>query len=244
MDEAEEIFFDATCPHCRRTLSFPERTAGIVQDCPLCNEILVVPRDKAAMAGKLPLPIMTSRLRLRPLVLADAGQLAAFICDPALFDYCEQRLTAPEEIEPAIDGPWSNLLTREEGRICLAMEMADQIVGLVWFSYLDHERVQGSVFVVVNPKFQRRGLGGEAVTALLGFGFAGINLHRLVATCDRRNAAACRMLEKAGMRREGEFVQDRLLRGEWVNTVAYAMLDTEFGRPPAVSRVDTSREEV
>jgi RimJ/RimL family protein N-acetyltransferase len=229
MNESEEIFFDATCPHCQHTLAFPERTAGIVQDCPMCNEILVVPRDKSAMAAKLPLPITTSRLQLRLPALADVTQLAAFMCDPAAFGYCEQMVSAPEEIEAAIEGPWSNRLTHE-GTICLVIEMGDQAIGMAWFNYLDQERTQGSVFVVIAPASQRCGLGTEAVRALLGFGFAGINLHRVVVTCDSRNAAACRMLEKTGLRREGEFLQDRLLRGEWTNTVSYAMLDTEFER--------------
>jgi RimJ/RimL family protein N-acetyltransferase len=42
------------------------------------------------------------------------------------------------------------------------------------------------------------------------------------------DVAACGMLHKAGMRREGEGVQNRLLNGEWFNTSWYAILASEF----------------
>ena len=38
----------------------------------------------------------------------------------------------------------------------------------------------------------------------------------------------CRLLEKAGLRREGEFVKSRWLHGEWTSMVWYAMLEEEF----------------
>ena len=231
MDQPEEIFFDTTCPHCRRTLSFPEGAAGTVQDCPMCGEIVVVSRDKTPLAGKLPLPIITSRLRLRPPVVADAPKLEAFMCDPAVFRYWDMEPTAPEDIEPAIAKPWSNRLTQEAGTICLAIETADRVIGLAWFNYAGTERTQGAIYAVIHPEFQRRGYGSEAARALLGFCFTGINLRRVMAACDSRNEAACRMLEKTGMRREGELVQGTLLRGELVNTVLYAMLAPEFHRP-------------
>ena len=44
----------------------------------------------------------------------------------------------------------------------------------------------------------------------------------MAAICDMRNAAGIRLLEKAGLRQEGEFLQDRRVRNEWVDTAYYA----------------------
>ena len=45
------------------------------------------------------------------------------------------------------------------------------------------------------------------------------------------------LFEKLGLRREGEFLNDNMLHGEWVNTVWYAALAEEYGdaeaKPPA-----------
>ena len=72
---------------------------------------------------------------------------------------------------------------------------------------------------------------------MLGFCLEGIKLHRVSASCDSRNVAACRLFEKLGLRREGEFLKDNMLHGEWVNTVWYAALGEEYGdaeaKPPA-----------
>jgi aminoglycoside 6'-N-acetyltransferase len=81
----------------------------------------------------------------------------------------------------------------------------------------------------LNHNFQRKGFASEALEALLGFCFEGIKLHRVSAACDSRNTAACRLFDKIGLRREGEFLKDSLLHGEWVDTVHYAALAGERG---------------
>ena len=67
--------------------------------------------------------------------------------------------------------------------------------------------------------------------ALLTFCFEGLKLHRVTASCGGKNSAACRLLEKAGLRREGESIKDTLFVGEWGNTVWYALLEEEFAEP-------------
>jgi aminoglycoside 6'-N-acetyltransferase len=82
---------------------------------------------------------------------------------------------------------------------------------------------------MVNRQYQRKGFATEAVTAVLNFCFQAAGLHRVAAFCDSRNSAAGRVFEKCGMRREGEFRQDRWVNGEWVNTVWHAMLRADRG---------------
>ena len=53
------------------------------------------------------------------------------------------------------------------------------------------------------------------------------------AACDSRNSAAVKLLENVGLRREGEFVKNSLLHGEWTNTVWYAALREETAQHPA-----------
>jgi aminoglycoside 6'-N-acetyltransferase len=66
------------------------------------------------------------------------------------------------------------------------------------------------------------------VDAALGFCFEGIRLHRVTASCDSRNVAACGLFEKVGMRREGEFVKNRFSNGEWTNSIWFAALGEEY----------------
>lgn len=46
--------------------------------------------------------------------------------------------------------------------------------------------------------------------AVLERAFRIVNVHRVCATCDTRNAGSWRVMEKLGMRREGRFLGDKL----------------------------------
>lgn len=227
-DFLDETFKDSKCPHCQHTLSFPGSCAGTAQECPMCGETVVVPRDDAPVAGKLPVPILTSRLLLRAPAMTDVMDLSAFMSNPDVFSLWDAQVLDSAEIEAAIRERWTNQLTQRAGSLCLAVEHDGQAIGLTWFQYGGEDRLQGWFHAVISPDWQRRGFGTEVAQCMLGFGFQGLNVHRMASSCDGRNTAACRMLEKAGMRREGEFRQDRLVNGVWTDTAYYGLLQEEF----------------
>lgn len=55
----------------------------------------------------------------------------------------------------------------------------------------------------INPEFQSMGYATEAAKALIKFGFEKLNLSVIYATCDTRNNASFRVMEKIGMKRVG-----------------------------------------
>jgi RimJ/RimL family protein N-acetyltransferase len=62
----------------------------------------------------------------------------------------------------------------------------------------------------------------------LAYAFRGLRSRRMVADCDARNLQARGLLLKAGLRQEAEFIQDRFSKGQWVNTVGFALLKQEY----------------
>ena len=68
-------FVDCSCPHCRGALSFVRAQAGTVQQCPQCSESVLVPAGGEPAGAKLPLPVTTPHLRLRPLRDGDEEDL-------------------------------------------------------------------------------------------------------------------------------------------------------------------------
>ena len=62
---------------------------------------------------------------------------------------------------------------------------------------------------------------------LAGFAFATYPLHRISASADPRNAASCRVLEKAGFTREAHFRQSEWFKGAWADDVVYARLRSD-----------------
>jgi [ribosomal protein S5]-alanine N-acetyltransferase len=227
----EESFIDFKCPHCGTGVSFPQDTAGFVQACPDCYESLIVPDDGSQIGKSIPLPINTSRLTIRRFAPGDWKDLMELMADEELFRYTEGRPLEEEEILRWLESDNHIKLTTPNQTFCLAIEEKEQakLIGYIALMITDPHRLQARVNVYLNHNFQRKGFALEALQALLGFCFEGIKLHRVSAACDSRNTAACRLFDRAGLRREGEFLRDNLLHGEWVNTVWYAALAEEHG---------------
>ena len=81
-------------------------------------------------------------------------------------------------------------------------------------------------YTIARP-WWNRGLATEAVLALVDYAFASFPLHRITASADPRNAASCRVLEKAGFVKEGHFRQSEWFKGAWVDDMLYARLRDE-----------------
>ena len=72
------------------------------------------------------------------------------------------------------------------------------------------------------------GYATEAAKALAASGFGQLGMHRIYAHCDVDNVASARVLEKAGMQREGLLRQHMLIRGRWRDSYLYAALEDEW----------------
>jgi RimJ/RimL family protein N-acetyltransferase len=72
------------------------------------------------------------------------------------------------------------------------------------------------------------GLGDEVVRGLLSLAFGAVNAHRVYGLVDPENDASRRLLERIGFRLEGRLVRDSLIRGEWRDSLIYALLAEEW----------------
>lgn len=235
--KTDENFIDCKCPGCGEAVSFRQDSVGGVEKCPNCTEDLVVPVDGSEIAGRIPLPITTPRLVLRRLAAADWKDLVEFLSDEELFQYVDNGPVGEKEVVEWLDADRHVKLTTPGTTFCLAIELQPEgtVIGNVYLHSTDEFQSQTNVRIYVSRNSQRQGFATEALNAILNFCFDGIALHRVSASCDSRNIAACRLAEKVGMRREGELIKERHMNEEWVNTVLYALLSEEHGPVSAVS---------
>lgn len=70
-----------------------------------------------------------------------------------------------------------------------------------------------------------RGYGTEVVIALLDFGFGQLGLHRISASAHVDNVASWRVMEKAGMRRDGRLRDGLQMSSGWADVLLYAILE-------------------
>lgn len=81
---------------------------------------------------------------------------------------------------------------------------------------------------IFNPEFTGQGYATEAVAALVTWLFGNLDLHRVTAYVDERNAASIKLLERLGFRLEARFVENEFFKGEWVTMLTFAMLKSAW----------------
>lgn len=86
----------------------------------------------------------------------------------------------------------------------------------------------GEVWYKTLPSFWGKGYTSEGLQEVLSFGFHTLQLHRIEAGCATLNTRSIKVLEKGGMRLEGTKRKVLPIRGEWVDSFSYAILETEF----------------
>jgi RimJ/RimL family protein N-acetyltransferase len=191
---------------------------------------LIVPGDGSEIGHLIPLPIKTPRLILRRLAGRDWKDLLELMADEEFFRYQEGAPLDEDGVLRWLESDAHVKFTTPDQPIYLGIELqdGDKLIGYLTLAFTDPQRLQVTFSIGLNRAFQRQGYATEAVEALLGFCFDGLRLHRVSGWCDSRNAAACRLLEKTGLRREGEFRKNRWLHGEWTTSVWYAGLEEEY----------------
>jgi RimJ/RimL family protein N-acetyltransferase len=178
------------------------------------------------------LPIETERLRIRAYTADDL--------DAVLGMFGREDVSRYLNWEPMDGERATALLGRRIGQasmekagegLGLALEerASGRFVGEVILRWLSEESRQGEIGWSLHPDAQGKGYATEAARELLRLGFEELGLHRIIAECDPRNEASIRVMERLGMRREANLVDSVWLKGEWVGSIVYAILEGEWG---------------
>jgi len=190
----------------------------------------VLPLRGAKDAPRISLPVSTGRLCLRDFAMTD-------------FEAVHAWSSREEVTRYLIWGPNSKAQTREalrdfrrdqrrRPRICwelaITLRQTGELIGGVGLRLHNWEERTGELGYVLHPDYWGCGYAREASEAMLHEGFAALGLHRIIATCDQRNMASARLMERLGMRREGAFRASRYIQGEWRDEYLYAILAEEF----------------
>ena len=176
-------------------------------------------------------PLATERLCLRPYVVDDLDALLGMFGRPDVCRYLDW--------EPMDGAAARTLLERRVGQtrierdgegiaLAIADPASNAMIGEVVLRLTSAPDRQGEVGWSLHPDAQGHGFATEAAREMLRLGFDVMGLHRIVAECDPRNEASIRVMERLGMRREAHMLDTRFIKGEWVGSMIYAMLESEW----------------
>lgn len=180
------------------------------------------------------LPIRTERLLLRRLTEADVPALLGWRGDPDVCRWLPFEPMTEADLREKVAGRWAEtVLGGDASAIRLGIEAAGVLVGDLTLFVHDRENETAEVGWVLSPAHEGRGYATEAARALLGIAFDDLRAHRVVARMDPENHASAAVATRIGMRREALLIEDERFKGEWADTLLFALLAREHAAAAA-----------
>jgi [ribosomal protein S5]-alanine N-acetyltransferase len=181
-------------------------------------------------------PTQTARLLLREFRSPDEADVHEYASDVAVTRYMDWGPNTAEKTHEIITARLEDQCKWPRHDVMLAVELLTErkVIGTIRLTVLDRQCGIADTGFVFNRRYWNQGYATEAVRAVLGAAFSSLGLHRVWATCDTRNIGSWRVMEKAGMRREGMFRKDVFQKGEWRDSYLYARLKDDTPCRPSL----------
>jgi [ribosomal protein S5]-alanine N-acetyltransferase len=179
--------------------------------------------------------LTTPRLLLRQLTPSDAEAVYLLRSDYEVVRYngviLMRTLDQAHDLISAITHAYTDHL---EIRWAITLrDTPDVLIGICGYNYWIRHDHRASVGYDLIRAYWGHGYITEAVRAILEFGFSAMDLNRIEADSDHRNAASIRVLHKLGFHQEGtqqeQFYQD----GEFQHLLLFALLRRDHYLRPA-----------
>lgn len=174
--------------------------------------------------------LTTERLLLREFTAEDWPDVYAYRADPEVVRYLPFGPASVEEVQEHLARCMALARSHPRHVYELAVVVRDEgrIIGSCTLALLDYEPRHAAFSYLFNRCYWGRGYATEAMQALFEYGFAVLGLHRIADTCDARNGASVRVMEKLGMRREAHYRETIWDGAAWHDEYGYAILAREW----------------
>jgi RimJ/RimL family protein N-acetyltransferase len=176
-----------------------------------------------------PVPLLTERLLLRPLVATDAPALTELAADPLI-----------SAMIPGIPYPY----TLDDAKIYVDLMALEAQAGIN-YAYavirrtdailmgtaeigVERHHQRGALGYWIGAPYRQQGYTREAVNCLIRLGFTELHLHRIYAYCLAENIASAQVLEHCGLKREGILHDHVFHGGQFHDEVYYALLRADY----------------
>lgn len=182
-----------------------------------------------------PFELLTERLRLRDYEAADLDAVHRFSSDPAVVEHLPFGPNERSDTEAFLQRAMAlaRAVPRRSYEVALTDRMTRELIGGIRLGIESELHRDASLGYILRRDLWGRGLVTEAASALVGFGFRRLQLHRVWATCAVDNIGSRRVLEKLGMTREAHLRQHSWVKGRWRDSYLYAILEQEWPRERA-----------
>jgi len=173
--------------------------------------------------------INTARTRLRWMTEDDVDSLYRIFSHPEVMRYWGTPPLADRDAAAGLLAEiQENFRRRTSMKWGIAESESDKVIGTVTLFNLNLDNRRAEVGYGLDRAFWRQGYITEALEGLLSYAFNVLQLHRLEADVDPRNAGSIRTLEKLGFQREGYLRERWHVNGEIQDALFYGLLQPEW----------------
>jgi ribosomal-protein-alanine N-acetyltransferase len=171
------------------------------------------------------LRLNAGRFDLVPLSADDAGDLLAEFSDPRVVEWMDiEPLRGIDEARLVIGWALDQRALGVGLRWAIREGASGAFAGTCGFNRIVIERGRrGEIAYDLAHAWQGRGVMGEVLPAVIGFGFGHLALHRLEALVTPGNARSCLLLERHGFRREGVLAGYGFWKGRYWDQIVYGL---------------------
>lgn len=187
--------------------------------------------NAALRAIPRPVRLETERLLLRDAQLSDADAVDRYAGDEQVVKYLFWGPNSPERTREVLQFRVNHQQVdpaRRALELAIVDKSSNEVVGGAGLRVADSDALDADLGYVLARAKWGQGIVTEACERLLEVAFGWFGLHRVWASTDADNLASQRVLEKLGLRREAHFVQNKLVKGQYRDTLIYALTEAEY----------------
>ena len=177
-----------------------------------------------------PPTIETERLILRPFQMSDAARVKELA---GSYEIYRPTLNIPHPYEDGVAERWisthpAQFYSGEGVNLAVTLKADNILIGAIGLGASPkHNRAELGYWIGV--PYWGNGYCTEAAMAVIRYGFEVLNLHKITCSHMERNTASGRVMQKAGMRREGVLTDHVVKDGEYRTMVLHGILNGEEG---------------
>jgi ribosomal-protein-alanine N-acetyltransferase len=113
-------------------------------------------------------------------------------------------------------------------RLGIVLKETNELIGTLGFHRFSKRDSCAEAGADLMRSHWGKGLMTEALKSLLEFGFNDMNLNRIEATANLKNARSIRLMERIGFQKEGVLRKKYFYKGQYHDDVVYSLLKEEW----------------
>ena len=173
--------------------------------------------------------LQTDRLRIRPLDIRDVDAYFEIKSDPEVTTkYCLEPDRFIEETRVWVEKRIEDYTKRDVTYWVFALKEDDRAIGGCCFWNFDPTLRCAEIGYELNRAYWSKGITSEALLAILTYGFADMDLHRIEALPLAFNEPSVKLLKKLGFTLEGTIRERVYFRGRFCDQLMFGLLRDEW----------------